>query len=89
MKKKISLDIGNGHTRSAIESGCERFKIGSWIENINSQIIVNELETKINIRETLIDANRIYSDIIKNTADVLNQFHGVKKSINWAKLQTF
>ena len=51
MKKKISLDIGFGHSHSAIESGYEPYKIGQWVRNYDDQMLVNELESKLDYKK--------------------------------------
>ena len=54
MKKTISLDIGFGHSHSAIKSGYEPYKIGSWIVNSEYQNCVNNLKPDIDFQKSLL-----------------------------------
>ena len=87
MKTKISLDIGYGHAISAIKKGYKPYRIGPWISIPDDQMKVNSLKTDIVIRKALIKQNNGYRNLVETITEVLNQYHGVKKTpIYWENI---
>ena len=84
-KNKIALDIGYGYHSSVIENQDPLFRIGPWIHNESDDLDVNDLDVNFNIPVSLNITKKLYSDVMKITSEILNEFHGVNKSETYWK----